>query len=325
MDWRYRIAHIVRKSLFKLVNKDFLIFLFFLALSAVFWLLMTLNETYEKEVRIPVSIVNVPDNVVLISPSTDTMKVVVRNKGLVLLGYEYRDVLRPLRINFKSYVRGTESASITSAELQRFIYQQLSASTKIVSIKPDKSEFFFNYGLCKRVPVRWRGHVVPEQLYFISHVDYQPDSVDVYAAEEKLDSIDVVYTETLNYDNFRDTLSITCGLQKIRGAKCVPDRIKMAFYTDVLTEANMSVPVTGVNFPDGKVLRTFPSKVTVHFVTGISRLKKLRPSDFTVVADYEEIMRHPSDKCAVHLKGIPHDISRAKIEVSSVDYLIEEE
>ncbi len=52
MDWRYRIAHIVRKSLFKLVNKDFLIFLFFLALSAVFWLLMTLNETYEKEVRI---------------------------------------------------------------------------------------------------------------------------------------------------------------------------------------------------------------------------------------------------------------------------------
>ena len=125
MDWRYRIAHIVRKSLFKLVNKDFLIFLFFLALSAVFWLLMTLNETYEKEVRIPVSIVNVPDNVVLISPSTDTMKVVVRDKGLVLLGYEYRDVLRPLRINFKSYVRGTESASITSAELQRFIYQQL--------------------------------------------------------------------------------------------------------------------------------------------------------------------------------------------------------
>lgn len=142
MDWRYRIAHIVRKSLFKLVNKDFLIFLFFLALSAVFWLLMTLNETYEKEVRIPVSIVNVPDNVVLISPSTDTMKVVVRDKGLVLLGYEYRDILRPLRINFKSYVRGTESASITSAELQRFIYQQLSASTKIVSIKPDKSEFF---------------------------------------------------------------------------------------------------------------------------------------------------------------------------------------
>ncbi|MBO5186010.1 MAG: YbbR-like domain-containing protein [Prevotella sp.] len=325
MNLRRKITYEIRKSLFRLVNKDFLIFLFFLALSAVFWLLMTLNETYEKEIRIPVSIVNVPDNVVLISPSTDTVKVTVRDKGLVLLGYEYKDVLRPLRINFKSYIRGAESASITAAELQRFIYQQLSASTKIVSVKPDKSEFFFNYGMCKRVPVRWRGRVVPEQLYFISHVEYHPDSVDVYAAEEKLDSIEVVYTDALNYENFRDTLSITCGLQKIRGAKCIPDKITIDFHTDVLTEATMNVPVTGINLPEGKVLRTFPSKVTVNFVTGISRLKKLRPTDFKVIADYEEIKRHPSDKCTILLKGIPHDVSRAKLEVGSVDYLIEAE
>ena len=89
MDKRRRILHIIRKSLFRLVNKDFLIFLFFLALSSVFWLLMTLNETYEQEIRIPVSMVNVPDNVVLLSPDTDTVKVTVRDRGLVLLGYVY--------------------------------------------------------------------------------------------------------------------------------------------------------------------------------------------------------------------------------------------
>ena len=38
---------IVRGFLFTLVNKEFLIFLFFLLLSGIFWLLMTLNETYE--------------------------------------------------------------------------------------------------------------------------------------------------------------------------------------------------------------------------------------------------------------------------------------
>ena len=148
MDKRRRILHIVRKSLFRLVNKDFLIFLFFLALSSVFWLLMTLNETYEQEIRIPVSMVNVPDNVVLLSSETDTVKVTVRDKGLVLLGYVYGDALRPMRLNFKSYVRGTGSASVTASELQRLVYQQLSASSKIVSVKSDKLEFFFNYGLC---------------------------------------------------------------------------------------------------------------------------------------------------------------------------------
>ncbi|MBP3510969.1 MAG: YbbR-like domain-containing protein [Prevotella sp.] len=326
MDKRRRILHIIRKSLFKLVNKDFLIFLFFLALSAVFWLLMTLNETYEQEIRIPVSMVNVPDNVVLLSPDTDTVKVTVRDRGLVLLGYVYGDALRPVRLNFKSYVRGTESASVTASELQRLVYQQLSASSKIVGVKSEKLEFFFNYGLCKRVPVRWSGRVIPEHLYFISQVEYWPDSVDVYAAEEKLDSISTVYTEQLNYANFRDTLSITCGLQPMRGVKCVPDKIKMAFYTDVLTEASMSdIPVKGINMPPGKVLRTFPAKVTVRFVTGVSQFKSLRPSDFTVVVDYNDVASHPSDKCTLYLKSVPHGISRAKLDLKQVDYLIEEE
>lgn len=300
--------------------------MFFLALSTVFWLMMTLNETYEKEVRIPVSVVNIPDNVVLTSDSTDTVKVTLRDKGLVILGYLYGEGLRTVKLNFKSYMRNSTSVTVASSEMQRLVYQQLSASTRIVGAKPDKLEFFFNYGLCKRVPVRWSGNVVPEHLYFISHVEYSPDSVDVYASEQRLDSINVIYTEPLDHSGFRDTLKITCGLQKIRGVKCVPDRIKMAFYTDVLTEASMKdVPIIGVNMPPGKALRTFPSKVTVHFVAGVSRLRGLRPSDFTVVVDYHDIAAHPSDKCSLHLKSVPDGISRASLEVGQVDYLIEEE
>ena len=36
-------------------------------------------------------------------------------------------------------------------------------------------------------------------LFFISRVEYQPDSVTVYAPKEKLDSINILYTEQLNY------------------------------------------------------------------------------------------------------------------------------
>ena len=41
----------VRNFLFSRTNGEFLIFLFFLILSGIFWLLMTLNETYEKEIQ----------------------------------------------------------------------------------------------------------------------------------------------------------------------------------------------------------------------------------------------------------------------------------
>ncbi len=320
------IFPIVRNFLFSTVNKEFLIFLFFLALSGVFWLMMTLNETYEKEMRIPVHIVNVPQNVVLTSDSVDTVKVSLSDKGFVLLGYMYGDGLRPLKVNFKNYMRSTGTGSVTAAELQRMMYQQLSASTKITSTKPDRLEYFFNYGLHKRVPLRWSGRVIPEHLYFISHTEYETDSVDIYASQEKLDSINIVYTEPLNYANFRDTLSVRCNLQKMRGVKSVPDNVKITFYTDVLTEASIKdIPIQGINMPEGKVLRTFPSKVTIKFVAGVSLYRTLSAKDFTVVADYKDIASQPSDKCTLHIKKVPQGISRATLDIKQVDYLIEEE
>ena len=47
----------IKNFLFSNMNKQFLVFLFFLLLSAIFWLIITLNETYEKELKIPVRFV----------------------------------------------------------------------------------------------------------------------------------------------------------------------------------------------------------------------------------------------------------------------------
>jgi hypothetical protein len=114
-------------------------------------------------------------------------------------------------------------------------------------------------------------------------------------------------------------------MAKMKGVKCVPDHIKVGFYTDVLTEESMDdVPVVAVNMPDGKVLRTFPAKVRVNFVTGVSQYRNLRPDQFVVIADYKEIAAKPSDKCNIYLKTVPHGISRATLDVKQVDYLIEE-
>ena len=56
---------IVSDFVFSNTNKDLLVFLFFLGLSGIFWLSLTLNETYEREFSIPVSVVDIPKNAVL--------------------------------------------------------------------------------------------------------------------------------------------------------------------------------------------------------------------------------------------------------------------
>lgn len=320
------IYHTIRIFLFSSLNKQFLIFVFFLFLSGIFWLIMTLNETYEKEIKIPTQVVNLPKNAVLISTPIDTIRVTVRDKGWVILSYLYGQKQGMIQVNFKSYDKGHGHGHVSSSDTKRLIEQKLETSTKIISVKPERLEFSYNNGEYKRVPVRWAGRIIPDQLYFISQVNYTPDSIDVYASRQKLDSINVIYTEPLNYANFRDSLIVDCNLSHMTDVKVVPDRIHIAFYTDVLTEESIeSVPIQCVNLPAGKVLRTFPAKVKVHFVAGVNRIRTLRPEDFTVVADYNEISQEHSDKCHIYLRYTPHGVSRATLETKQVDYLIEDE
>ena len=262
---------------------------------------------------------------VLTSDETDTIRMTIRDKGITLATYLYGDKLKNVKVNFSTYAHNNGTGTVSAAELQKLTYRHLANGSRITSVKPEKLEFYFNYGAKKRVPVRWSGRVIPEELYFISRVQYWPDSVDVYASTEKLDSINIIYTEQLNYVNFRDTLMVDAHLARDKGVKAVPEKIKVGFFTDVLTDESIEgVAIQGINLPPGKALRTFPSRVTVHFVTGVNLYRNLKPEDFTVVADYQELKANPSEKCHISLKKSPPGISRVHLSIDEVDYLIEE-
>ncbi len=325
MSDKREIIKTVRKFLFSSVNKEFLTFLFFLALSAIFWFMMALNETYERSVDITLNIRNIPKNVVLTSDSSSTVKVTLNDKGFVLLGYIYGNDNKAIDVNFSTYATKSESGSIPATDIQHLVGRLLPISTKITSIKPEEIVFFFNHGASKRVPAKWIGDVKPRQPYFISSVNITPDSIDIYASDHLLDSISAVSTTPISRSDFNGELTLACPLQKINGMKTIPDSISITFTTDILTEESIGgIAIRSINVPQGKVLRTFPSKVTVRFVTGMSRLKTLKPSDFVVVADYLEVADKRSDKCTIRLKSVPKDVSRASLDITKADYLIEE-
>ncbi len=320
------IFEAIKTFLFSNLNKQFLIFVFFLLLSGIFWLTMTMNETYEKEIKVPIQVVGIPKNVVLTSANIDTITVSVRDKGWLIMAYLYGKQQGAVRINFKNYDKGHGKGTVPANDIKRLLEQVLEFSTKIITVKPERLSFTYNNGEHKRVPVRWAGRIMPDQLYFISQVVYTPDSVDIYASKHKLDSINTIYTEALNYVNFRDSLIVDCRLSHPNDVKVVPERVKIGFYTDVLTEETIdNVPIKCVNLPKGMILRTFPAKVKVHFVAGINLVKQLYPEDFVVEADYDEIKEAGSEKCNIYLRDVPEGVSRAKLSVKQVDYLLEKE
>lgn len=311
--------------LFSKTNREFIVFLFFLALSGIFWLMMQLNETKEQEVRIAVRYVNVQKNAVLTSGDTDTLRVTVDDKGFNILSYVYGQVHHPLDIDFVHYAGNDGTGTVGSSDIKKMVAAELPASSKVISIKPDKLLFYYNNGESKRVPVLFRGTVTPQQLYFVADRELMPDSVTIYASRAKLDSIKAVYTEEHTYKNVRDTLLVTTQLAAIQGVKAVPDRVDVRFVTDVLAEVRLDgIPIEGINMPEDHVLRTFPARMAVHFVTGMKKYQSLTPEDFRIVADYNELSRDPSTKCNIYIEQMPEGISNVRLEEAQVDYLIEE-
>ena len=316
------ILKAVRNFLFSGLNKEFLIFLFFLALSGAFWLLMTLNETMEREFKIPMRLTGVPRNAVITGELPDTVRVTVRDKGFTLVTYDFR----PLVFRFSNYADEDEGkGTIPLADVQKQVLSQMYGSSKLLQVKPGQFDFFFTYGTSKKVPVVFRGKITTNKSYYLAHTEFYPSMVTVYANKQQLDKLQSVEIEPFNYRNLQDTIRQAVKIKKIRGVKIVPPTVRLSVYPDVLTEETIDVPITAINMPPGMVLRTFPSKVTVRFTIGASLFRTIKPNLFKVVVDYEELAANPSDKCTLQLRSVPRSVSKASLEIDRVDYLLEQQ
>ena len=169
----------------------------------------------------------------------------------------------PVVIDFRDYQKSGNQVKIYAADYERKILSQLSTSTKLLEVNPDTLEFIYTTGQSKYMPIKLQGHVAAARQYYISDTLIRPDSVLVYAPQHLLDTMHTVMTHSFNLPSIADTTTVQLALLPIKGAKFVPDEVGVTFAVDMYTEKTVEVPSTGVNFPYGLVVRTFPTLVQV--------------------------------------------------------------
>lgn len=305
-------------------SREFLIFLFFVFVSFCFWLLQVLNDDYETELSIPIRMKQVPDNVVLTSSLPTEMKVNVKDRGTVLVNYLWGQAFYPLVIDFSEYSDKGTQVRIPSMSLGKKVAAQLSQSTKLLSIKPDTLEFIYTKGAAKIVPVKISGTIAPKRQYYVSDTIFSPDSVKVYAPKAILDTIGAAYTQVVSLEDVSDTIQKRVLINPVKGARFIPDYTDLTLKVDVYAEKTVDVPVIGINFPQDKVLRTFPTTVKVTFQIGLSRFMEVDEDDFLVVVDYNELMKEEGDMCKLVLKQFPKEVNHVRMSPEKMEYIIEQ-
>lgn len=305
------------------INRNFGVYLMFLAISIVFWFMQAIKEMSEVTLTYQLVIENLPRNLVYTSEMPSEVNVSYSSKGWNAFYYKFmKNKDQALVINFKDIAQNAGKLSIDANTLRRAAMKVKPMGMTFKSTTPNRISVFYSNGQHKRVPVIFNGHVTTTDGRFQCGTILTPDSVDLYAPEHLYRSITSIKTENMTFEELQDTLTTKLALLVPHGAKVIPDSIEACICVDIFTDKTIQVPVYSENVPTNKIMRTFPQKVEVTFLVSSTLYDDITPQDFLIAIDYKEA-RPGTSRCKLHLRQTPENIRHLRMP-ESVEYIIEQ-
>lgn len=315
-----KVKEIVRST----KSKDLLLFAVAFLIASFFWLLQALNEIYETDLQVPVEISNLPEEVLITDPPVSHLTLTVKEKGSTLLLHYFGNKNRPVRIDFNKWRNNESHTRIPVGSIEKEIKAALPGSTVLLGTKPSVIEYYYSLGEKKKVPVRLNIQSSTAIEYVVTDTLVRPDSVWAFAPTGILASLQEVSTQKDTFLQISDTVNAEIPLQKMRGVKFVPEKVKVTIPTDLLVEKTVEIPIVGTDFPPNKRLRTFPSKVTVRFLIAFHRFRNVDEDDFLLEVPYKDIALSTATKCSPYISKAPRFVYHLQVIPASVDFLIED-
>ena len=313
----------VKTVLVLLRNKSFLTFLFFLTLSTAFWCFEAFKEVSTVEISVPLRLKNVPENVVVTTELPKEVRISLRDKNSSLFFYRYFQTMAPVEIDFSHYANPSCHVRLPKEDVRRGLKNNFETSTELLGLRPDTLEYFYSYGTSKTVETRLQGKLAPADGYYIVRQELHPALATVYATERQLDTISAALTLPYYQTDLTKSLSTLIYLQDVKGAKFLPDTVRLSVEVDRLIEKTLALPVQPLNFPEEVRLRTFPMKVNVTFQVGMKEFRNVTEADFKLVLDANDLTDATANTCAVRIVEQPAAAFRLRLSQSEVEFLIE--
>ena len=306
-----------------LFSKDVLSFLLFLVLASGFWFVNALDKERETEISIPLRFVSLPKNIAIINDYPANITIKVKDKGLNLFTYS--------RPNFNSisfdlgrvfYEKG--EITISSDQIRAKLARILLPSTSILEIKPNALTFHYESLNTKVLAVEFDADIELAHQYILSDkIQVSPAIVTVFGPKSVLDKLKTIKTEPVELAKLSDTTYLNCKLKPIKSVKFANEEVKVSIFVEMFTEKKMQLPVTVINCPENKIIRTFPAFVNVSFNVGMSHFNSIKQDDLMVVLDYNEIAKDNNLKQKLRIENNTSFVSNLKAVPQEVEYIIE--
>lgn len=303
-------------------GKDILLFLFFLCVSYVFWLILELNDTAQRDFDLELRVTGVPEGVKFISEVPENVHVSVRDKGIQLAHYAWGGTPK-LNINYSDLTVDELNDRVVLSEqmLNTRLREIFNGSAQIVSSRPDSLSII----VTNRPPRMAK--VIPDvdvttmaQCVISGRITVNPDSVAVYSATHAPIPPAKISTEKLIRGDLKDTLRISLALNHSGNLKVEPAKVTVTIPVEPLISKTREIPVKVLNVPKNHNVVLFPSRAKISYLLPMSLFNSERGS-VTVTGDYT---RRANGKIPLSISEIPDNYHAVELLTDSIEYLIEQ-
>jgi hypothetical protein len=322
-----RIAQL--RDIRSLFSGNFITFLFFLLLAAIFWFFRSLSLEYEDEILYPVKYMNIPDNKVITNELPDKLSLKVKANGRRILLSKLNLNLIPIKFDVNSFSRNNtsfpDSLYILTNTIKDILSEELEG-VEILKIEPDTLVFHFTSMEGKKAAVRpncsdWQ-HMFAPQYMINGSIKVEPDSIIISGPGSLLHNISYVLTEPLTFSGLSDTVIITSALEKQNGISYSQKKVRVTIPVDKYTQAEHYLPVIALNLPDSLQLKTFPERIRISYNITLSNYSKVDSEWIMPHIDYRDISENPAEKLRLFLVDTPDLIRAVKFSPEKVEYLL---
>lgn len=298
-------------------TKNFLVFLVFVCIAAVFWFILALNDYTQASFYVKVRVDHVPDSVTFISPVPERLHVVARDRGGVLLQHAVsgNDLLV---LDFEQLSDGN-LMRVSKPSLAASLRRLFGTNTTISSVTPDSINLLFTRKPGRRVPVElsYDATAVPGMVV-MPKPSLSDKAVMLYSIQRS-DTVRRLYTENLVLRNLDKSVTVDVPVAVPSGMRAIPSSVKVTFEVEQLVRKEIEIPVTADKLPPGRDILFFPSRVKVAYYVPISYYNQ-PDTDLKAVASFGDAVASSTDKVGLRIAGKASYMSNLELLSDSVEY-----
>jgi len=254
-------------------------------LAVLLWFHVATDKVYQHQYTLPLTQVDLDENLVLIEPPPDSVTVSVSASGKILLRTDWKR--NGVKLIADRSHAGKFKVDVSTSNLS------LARADKVALVEvigPREMYFTCDRKATKELPVKSRLVVVPDEGYAVYSSDsVVPNIVSVSGPNRLINAKEFVETEELVLENTRNSFTKKLGLASndVYGMSFDPDSVSI-FVTvgPVRRKVFQDLKVTLINAPQLRQYKLTPAEIEIQVSGQAETIDNLSTGLISVIADY---------------------------------------